>query len=111
MNSYYYSNKISRLEDHHLCTLLGGHFSAITNFAPYFKQRSLWQFYKVLLKMFDQPDLVQDMNEIGSIHSLKVSLEANTKHLEDQNPEAAQLFGMMGLMPGGAYETCLTAIW
>jgi len=54
--------RVTRLEDHHLCTILGGHQGSITLLAPFFQNRSLFEFYKMLLKMFEEPGLLKDIS-------------------------------------------------
>lgn len=57
--------KATKLEDHNLCTILGGHIGSITLLAPLFKDRSLFEFYKILLKMFEEPGLLNDISQIS----------------------------------------------
>lgn len=44
---------VKSLEDHHLCTLLGGHPHAISLVAPLLQSRSLADLYSHLLKMMN----------------------------------------------------------
>jgi len=46
-----------------------------------FKDRSLFEFYKMLLKMFEEPGLLHDISQISSENTLQISLIAMAKQL------------------------------
>ena len=101
-----------RIEDHHLCTLLGGHPHAISLVAPFLQNnRRLADLYKMMLNMIASEDFMKDMNNLDPTHSLKFSMDASTMHMRNTQPEALNLFCLLGMLPGGVSEVDLPIIW
>ena len=47
----------------------------------------------------------------STVASLRLSLEASIKILQKDDSESVQFFFMIGLLPGGIYETELMDMW
>jgi hypothetical protein len=103
--------RISRIEDHPLCSMLSGHPGSISLLAILFKNRTLLEFYRLLCKMIEEPGLLRDVSQINSENTLQISLIAMTNHLKRENPMAIELFAVVGMMPNGVYERDLNRIW
>lgn len=54
----------------------------------------------------DYPTSTKDPNK-----SLRLSLELSIKHMKNTVPDALNLFGFIGLLPGGVNEKELTQMW
>lgn len=105
-------NRKLRIEDHHLCTLLGGHPHAISLVAPFLQNnRRLADLYKMLLNVMSSEDFMSDMNNLDPTHSLKVSMDTSTMHMRNTDPEALKLFCLLGMLPGGVSELDLPIVW
>lgn len=73
-----------KIEDHHLCTLLGGHPHAISLVAPFLQNnRRLADLYKMLLNMIASEDFMKDMHTLDPTQSLKVSMDTSTLHMRN----------------------------
>ena len=101
-----------RIEDHHLCNLLGGHPHAISLVAPFLQNnRRLADLYKMLLNMIASEDFMKDMNNLDPTQSLKLSLDSSCKHMRQNQPEAFNLFCLISMLPGGVSEIDLPILW
>ena len=105
-------NGCFNLADHHLCTLLGGHPFSITLVAPFLQgNRSLTDLYKMLLSMIDSGDFMKDVQGLDPTQKLKVTLDASTLTMRHEQPEALNLFCLIGMLPGGVSEDDLSLLW
>lgn len=101
-----------KIEDHHLCLLLGGHPHAISLVAPFLQNdRRLADLYKMLLNMIASEDFMGDMGRLDPTQSLKVSMDTSTMHMRNTQPEALNLFCLLGMLPGGISEIDLPELW
>ena len=101
-----------RIEDHHLCLLLGGHPHAISLYAPFLQNNGrLADLYKMLLSMVESEDFMSDMHKLDPTQSLKVSMDTSTLHMRNTQPEALNLFCLLGMLPGGISESELPRLW
>lgn len=104
--------KEMKIEDHHLCALLGGHPHAISLVAPFLQSnRRLADLYKMLLNMIASEDFMKDMGRLDPTQSLKVSMDTSTLHMRQSQPEALNLFCLLGMLPGGVSEVDLPILW
>lgn len=99
------------LLEHPFTALLGGHPQAISLAAPLLEYKSLKNLFYAfcdsnLLDAIDYPISTQDPNK-----SLRLSLELSINHMKNTMPEALNLFGFIGLLPGGVKEDELTQMW
>ncbi|CDW83802.1 nb-arc domain protein [Stylonychia lemnae] len=101
---------ITRLDEHHICTLLGGHPHAISLAAPLLQDKSLKELY-ALLNSREIIEWLQIEGIEGPLASLKVSLDTSIKHMTDSEPMAIKLFCLIGLFPGGCTDEDLNYLW
>mmetsp|Transcript_10357 Transcript_10357/g.10388 ORF Transcript_10357/g.10388 Transcript_10357/m.10388 type:complete len:304 (-) Transcript_10357:33-944(-) len=101
----------SKLEEHHILHLLGGHPHAISLAAPLLQDKSLKELYSIL-NSYDILDVLgSDHIEGKLIAPLKVSLETSIEHMKINDPDSLKLFCLMGLLPGGCSEEDLDELW
>ena len=99
------------LLDHPFTALLGGHPQAISLAAPLLEYKSLKRLFYAfcdsnLMDALDYPTSTQDPNK-----SLRLSLELSINHMKNTMPEALNLFGFIGLFPGGVSDDQITQMW
>ena len=95
------------LLDHPFTALLGGHPQAISLAAPLLEYKSL----KELFYAFCDSNVMDVLEVSGSKNastSLRVSLELSINNMKNAMPEALNLFGFIGLLPGGVTDDELT---
>jgi len=84
--------------------LLGGHPQAIILAAPQLETKSLARLRQDLEKALS--DMLANVDTPEEDHdattSLKLSLSVSVNYLKERKTEAVRLFGVMGLLPGGA---------
>lgn len=56
-------------------------------------------------------NLIQNLHELNPIDSLKVSLDASIQYVRSIQPQAVDLFCLLGLLPGGVTERDLNHLW
>lgn len=99
------------LLEHPFTALLGGHPQAISLAAPLLEYKSLKELF------YDFCDSnVMDALEVSSgsknaSTSLRLSLEISVNHMKETNPDALNLFGFIGLLPGGVNDEEITQMW
>jgi len=93
--------------------LLGGNPHALRLAAPRLETWSLARLRQELdaapmdvLRVADVPP-----DELDSVRSLERSLSVSVGYIRSASPEAVRLFGVMGLLPGGAFNKDLDVIW
>jgi len=65
----------------------------------------------MLLNMIASIDFMKDMNNLDPTQSLKVSMDTSTLHMRNTQPEALNLFCLLGMLPGGVSEVDLPILW
>ena len=100
-----------KIENHHLALLLGGHPHAISLVAPFLQGgRRLADLYKMLLNMIESEDFMKDIGHLDPTQSLKVSMDTSTMHMRAHQPEALNLFCLLGMLPGGVCDSDLKVL-
>ena len=61
--------------------------------------------------MIASEDFMSDMNNLDPTQSLKVSMDTSTLHMRNTQPEALNLFCLLGMLPGGVSELDLPILW
>lgn len=97
------------LTNHPFTLLLGGHPQAIALAAPMLEHQTLKELFQQLLDSNIMDAL--DYQENQSYVSLRMSLEISINNIKKTNPEAIDLFKLMGLLPGGIRQPELTELW
>lgn len=64
-----------------------------------------------MLKMINNKNLMQNLNEHNPISLLKLSTDASIQHIRNISAKAIDLFCLLGLMPGGISDTDLDILW
>lgn len=54
--------------------------------------------------MVESEDFMSDMTKLDPTQSLKVSMDTSTLHMRNKEPEALNLFCLLGMLPGGISE-------
>ena len=105
------SNQARTLLNHPFTMLLGGHPQAISLAAPLLEYKSLKELFYAFCSsnLMDALDISPDNQNANT--SLRVSLELSISHMRNTTPEALDLFGFVGLLPGGVTEVELTQMW
>ena len=98
-----------RLEEHHLCDLLAGHPTTVQTFAPLLQNKSLADVYLQMLRMLRNKQLLEHVS--NPMDSLKVTLDASVQHVRSFEPQAIDLFCLIGMLPAGATEQELLELW
>jgi hypothetical protein len=92
---------------------LGGHPNAILLAAALLNNLSLSQLAREIEQRRDKvlvdPNIPPDERDAQT--SMTVSLDISLAQLRARNPRAVQLFGALGLLPGGALPADLGALW
>ena len=65
----------------------------------------------MLLNMIASEDFMKDMHTLDPTQSLKVSMDTSTLHMRNTQPEALNLFCLLGMLPGGVSESDLPLLW
>ena len=65
----------------------------------------------MLLSMIESEDFMSDMHKLDPTQSLKVSMDTSTLHMRNTQPEALNLFCLLGMLPGGISEVDLPVLW
>lgn len=99
----------STLMTHPLTHLLGGHPQAIALASSMLEFQTLTEFFEKLLESNIMDAL--DLQGPKSYTSLRISLEISVRHLAETNPEALDLFKLLGLLPGGIKQFDLSEIY
>jgi hypothetical protein len=99
------------LESHHMFEILKGHPHAISLAAPSLQYKRLSELYALL-----NSDSIMDWLEHEGIKddpmgSLKVSMDLSISQLSAADPEAIDLFWLIGLLPGGCTPRELDLLW
>jgi hypothetical protein len=106
-------NILPLLSVHPVLQFLYGHPDAIALATPWLQYKSLDQLQVLLEKKKEKAlevcDMAEDDREATS--SLSASYGISVDYLRERTPEALRLFGLMGLLPGGALARDLSAIW
>ena len=98
------------LLDHPFTALLGGHPQAISLAAPLLE----YKYLKELFYAFCDSNVMDVLEVSGSKNastSLRVSLELSINNMKNVMPEVLNLFGFIGLLPGGVTDDELTKMW
>ena len=56
-------------------------------------------------------NFIRDTHELNPVNSLKVSMDASVQYVRSTQPQAIDLFCLLGMMPGGATQKDLTQLW
>jgi len=97
------------LSNHPFTLMLGGHPQAISLAAPMLEHQTLSELFQQLLESNIMDALgYQDKK---SFASLRLSLEISIKNIQKNNPEALNLFKLIGLLPGGIKQPDLTELY
>jgi len=106
-------SELSALEGHPILDFLSGHPHAISLAAPLLQDKTLDQLYNLLksqsVDALEVPDIPKE--ELDATKSFAVSLQVSVSYLRERNPEAVNLFAVLGLLPSGALPLDLNAIW
>lgn len=98
-----------RLTNHPFILMLGGHPQAIQLSASMLEHASMSD----LFKRFLDTNLMETLSSCGQrpYASLKVSYDMSISHIQKNNPEALDLFKLLGLLPGSINHDDLTQLW
>jgi hypothetical protein len=99
----------STLLTHPFMLLLGGHPQAIALASSMLEFQTLTEFFEKLLGSNIMDAL--DLQGPKSYTSLRISLEISVRHLAENNPQALDLYKLLGLLPGGIKQTDLSEIY
>ena len=97
------------MSNHPFILMLGGHPQAISLAAPMLEYQTLSELFQQLL----DSNIMDALSFKGkqSYTSLRISLEISIKNINKNNPQALDLFKLIGLLPGGIKQTELTELW
>jgi tetratricopeptide (TPR) repeat protein len=103
---------IEKLAEHPVLKFLSGHPQAIALAAALLDIKSMQQLNELLQKKKDEALKTGEISddERDPTNSFTVSLGVSAGYLRERNPEALRLFGLMGLLPSGAFPADLDAI-
>ena len=107
----YNTNQPKALLDHPFTMLLGGHPQAISLAAPLLEYKSLKELFYAFWSSNLMDVLDISSNNQNTNTSLRVSLELSINHMKNTTPDALNLFGFVGLLPGGVNESEITQMW
>ena len=97
------------MTNHPFILMLGGHPQAISLAAPMLEHQTLTELFQQLI----DSNIMDALSFKGkqSYTSLRISLEISINNIQKQNPQALDLFKLIGLLPGGIKQTELTELW
>lgn len=97
--------------NHPFTLLLGGHPQAISLAAPLLEYKTLKELFYAFCdsNIMDALDVSPGKKNMNT--SLRVSLELSISHMKNTSPKALNLFGFIGLLPGGVSEKEMTRMW
>jgi tetratricopeptide (TPR) repeat protein len=104
---------LDALARHPLLKALAGNPFAIALAAPLLESKTLAEVSALIEAQPVDALAVQGVpdDERDETMSLARSLGVSFNHVQRRDPQAARLFGLMGLLPGGALEADLDAVW
>ena len=110
-----WSKPPTRLFEHHLFTLLNGNPQSIILTAPVLSDQErcidLPELYRLLTSNRIYSALRGVEIENRTLASLRMSAEVSIQHILDTDGESADLFFLLGLLPGGLIKSEIEHLW